>query len=203
LAGKVKFSLEDYGLEAFLAHEDIEPSAEWVDTILAELESCNIFIAIITENFYESDWTDQEIGIAFAYNKKIMPIKLSVDPKGFISRYQALRMDINNIKASCYELVKVIASDAEFANIFRDALIKKFGDSNSYANSAHNTELLLSIEGFNIDQVTDIIKHTINNIQINDCFKARNKLRNFVHDYKDQIGPELLEAFDEAIKPGI
>ena len=201
LAGQLKYALEDYGLEVFLAHEDIEPSAEWVDTIINELKACDIFIPIITENFKESDWTDQEIGIAFAYNKVIIPIKLAADPHGFISRYQALKIDTNKIKSSCCKLVKVISSNPILRDLLnRDDLIKKFGNSRSFENAANNTELLLSIEGFTIHQVTDIIKHTINNKQINESSKARNKLSSFIYDYKDHLDPKLLEAFYEAIK---
>ena len=203
LSGQVKFELEDYALQVFLAHEDIEPSAEWVDTILDELKACDVFIPILTKNFEESDWTDQETGIAIAYNKLIIPIKLSVDPHGFISRYQALKIDINNIKTSCHELIKVISSHPKLRSLFRNALIKKFGDSNNFENASHNTKILLSIEDFTIHQVNDIINHTINNIQINRCYKARDKLRNLIYNYKDGIDARLIEAFYEAIKPGL
>jgi len=167
LAGQIKRALEDYGLEVFLAHEDIEPSTEWVDTILAELEACNVFVPILTANFDKSDWTDQETGIAIAHDKLIIPLRVTVDPHGFILRFQALKADINEIPPSCYKLAKVITSKPVLGGLFRDALIKRFGDSWSFDNATHNTELLLSFEDYTVSQVTEIIRHTIANKQIN------------------------------------
>jgi len=43
----------------------------------------------LTESFAASDWTDQEIGIAVALRKIIVPMKLTLDPYGVIGRYQA------------------------------------------------------------------------------------------------------------------
>jgi hypothetical protein len=200
LAGQIKRALEDYGLEVFLAHEDIEPSTEWVDTILAELEACNVFVPILTANFDKSDWTDQETGIAIAHDKLIIPLKVTVDPHGFILRFQALKADINEILPSCYKLAKVIASKPVLGGLFKDALIKRFGDSWSFDNATHNTELLLSFKDYTVSQVTEIIRHTIANKQINQSFRAQRKLSDFIHEYKDSINPELIQAFYEAIK---
>lgn len=200
IAGQIKHALEDYGLEIFLAHEDIEPLAEWVNTIRAELEACDVFVPILTENFNKSYWTGQETGIAIAHNKLIVPLKVTVDPHGFISHLQALKMDIDGIASSCYKLTEVIASKPIFGDLFRDALIKKFGGSSSFKNAAHNTELLLLFKEYTLRQVTDIISHTIENKQINESFAAQGKLSKFIHKYKDSIDPELLRAFYEAIE---
>jgi len=51
LAGFIKDSLEWYGLEVFIAHEDIEPSDEWQEAIIQNLESTDVFVPIITESF--------------------------------------------------------------------------------------------------------------------------------------------------------
>ena len=200
LAAQIKHELEDYGLEIFMAHEDIEPLAEWVDTIRAELEACDVFIPILTENFDKSDWTDQETGIAIACNTLIIPLKVTADPHGFIARFQALKMDIKKIAPSCYKLAKVIASKPVLGDLFRDGLIKKFGDSWSFDNANRNTKLLLSFEGYTLRQVTNIIGHIIANGQINQSFQARRKLSNYINIYKDSIDHELLQAFYEAIK---
>ncbi len=62
----IKSELEWYGLDVFVAHEDIEPSTEREEAILQNLQSTDIFIPVITENYYSSEWTDQESGIAFS-----------------------------------------------------------------------------------------------------------------------------------------
>ncbi|MFQ5772764.1 MAG: toll/interleukin-1 receptor domain-containing protein [bacterium] len=194
-AGQIKHALEDYGLEVFLAHEDIQPSAQWVDRILAELEACAVFLPILTKNFDKSNWTDQEVGIALALKKLMIPLKITVDPYGFIGRFQALRIDINNITPSCHKLAEAINSSPECGNLFRKALIRKFGDSDSYNNAGHNTELLISFQGYTSYQVTKIVRYTIVNNQINGSYKSKRMLRDFIYGYRNDIHPNLYGSF--------
>jgi len=199
LAGQVKVELAYYGLEVFLAHEDIEPLAEWIDVIFAELKACDVFIPILTENFDRSDWTDQETGIAYVGEKLIIPLKVAVDPHGFIASIQALRLHVGNVKAACKRVARVIASKPGFGDLFRDALIRKFGGSGSYDGAGDNIRLLLSFEGYTSSQVRDMARFTIANGQINRSGSAYRKLLEFVRKYEGLIEPELYRAFREAI----
>lgn len=52
--GKVAKLLKEYGSDAFLAREDTELSAEWVEENLKHLESCTALIAMATPNFSAS-----------------------------------------------------------------------------------------------------------------------------------------------------
>jgi len=108
LAGEIKKHIEGGGHTVFLAHEDIEPSTDWQERILAELRGCDAFLPLLTEHFYKSAWVDQETGVAVAYGKLVVPLKLSVDPRGFIRRIQALRIDPEDIPQSCRELAEVL-----------------------------------------------------------------------------------------------
>lgn len=199
LAGKVKEALEDYGLEVFLAHEDINPSDEWVETIIAELETCDVFLPILTENFGESDYTDQETGIAIARKKLIIPVKVTTNPHGFVSRYQAAKLDISKIRISCHNIAKVVSSKPVLGDLFRDGLIRKFGDSWNFDSANHNTEILLSFEGYNLKHIKSIVTHTIKNTQINQAFKARRALDHFVYQYKKRLGPDIYQEFQSSI----
>jgi hypothetical protein len=48
------------------------------------------FIALMTDNFHESDWTDQEVGYAFARGIPIVAVRLGRNPYGFIGKFQGL-----------------------------------------------------------------------------------------------------------------
>ena len=52
----------------------IESSINWRNHIRTNLQDCNIFIALITTNFKESEMCLAEIGAAWALNKKIYPL---------------------------------------------------------------------------------------------------------------------------------
>lgn len=62
----VKLNLNHYGLDVFLAHEDIEPTEEWQTRILSELKRASVFLPLLTDKFITSKWTAQECGIAVA-----------------------------------------------------------------------------------------------------------------------------------------
>ncbi len=87
LAGTIKEALARYGVKAFIAHEDIDPTVEWQDAILQALKNCKALIALLTHNFESSKWTDQELGVAVAFGKFIVPISVELVPYGFIGKY--------------------------------------------------------------------------------------------------------------------
>lgn len=93
IGGKFKSFIENYcGYEVFIAHDDIPGSSIWEDEIIKSIKNSDLFIPLISREFTRSEFTDQETGIAFYLNRKIIPIKLdSLNPYGFISKYQALQ----------------------------------------------------------------------------------------------------------------
>ena len=76
-AALVKNLLQILGLEAFMAHEDIKPTAEWENFITQKLKQCSVFVPILTKNFHESGWTDQESGAAIIRDMEIIPVSLA------------------------------------------------------------------------------------------------------------------------------
>ena len=88
---KLKRELEKYGINAFVAHNDIEPTKEWQNEIEKALLSMDAFVALITEDFHDSEWTNQEIGFSLAFEIPHIYINLDGNPKGFAAKIQALK----------------------------------------------------------------------------------------------------------------
>jgi hypothetical protein len=61
-ATQLKLALAFYGVDAFVAHEDIRPGAEWLRKIAAALHSCEALLGILHKGVRDSDWCDQEVG---------------------------------------------------------------------------------------------------------------------------------------------
>ena len=91
LANDVKSSFRNYGFASFVAHEDIEPMLEWQSEIERALFSMDLFVALLTDKFNESNWTDQEIGVAIGRQVPVIPVRIGQDPYGFIGKYQAIQ----------------------------------------------------------------------------------------------------------------
>ena len=91
LANDIKHSFLTYRVASFVAHEDIEPMMEWQSQIEEALFSMDLLVALLTSKFSESNWTDQEIGVAIGREVPVVPIRLGKDPYGFIGKYQAIQ----------------------------------------------------------------------------------------------------------------
>lgn len=86
----LKERLAPFGVSAFVAHADIRPTKQWQEEIENALASMDAFVALLTKDFHESDWTDQEVGYALGRGVPVIAIKRGRDPYGFIGKFQAL-----------------------------------------------------------------------------------------------------------------
>ena len=89
-ATKLKDALKAYHISSFVAHEDIMPTLPWQIEIERALNTMDAMLAIHTKGFSESSWTQQEIGFSLGRNIKIISLRIDEDPKGFISKHQAI-----------------------------------------------------------------------------------------------------------------
>jgi hypothetical protein len=110
LAGKVKQILEANGVSAFLAHEDLEVSADWRAEILKHLDTSSALIAMVTDNFVKSVWTNQEVGIAIGKKLALLPLMFggSGTMKGFMEMYQGVTVTENTLDTVVRSIVPTI-----------------------------------------------------------------------------------------------
>ena len=89
-----KASLEAYGFDCFLAHDDLHVSEEWKDRILEELRRIDVFVTLLSRAFVESKWCSQEVGFIVS-RPEVLIVPLSLDgtnPYGFISHLHGIRV---------------------------------------------------------------------------------------------------------------
>ncbi|MFL5816882.1 MAG: toll/interleukin-1 receptor domain-containing protein [Conexibacter sp.] len=89
-AAKLREVLAPWGVDAFVAHDTIEPTLEWRNEIEAALRTCHALCTLLTTDFVESRWCDQEVGFAVARSILVLPVRIEVDPYGFIGKLQAI-----------------------------------------------------------------------------------------------------------------
>ncbi len=90
-ASNLKQCLAKYGIDCFVAHEDIIPSKEWEIEIEKALFTMDALCAIVVPDFIKSQWCDQEVGIALGRRKLVISIDRGHVPYGFFGKYQALK----------------------------------------------------------------------------------------------------------------
>ena len=88
----MKANLAKWGISAFIAHEDIEPSRKWMDEVEAGLETMEVMAAVVEPGFQESDWCDQEVGFALGRKIDIIPLRAGLDPYGFFGKFQGIQI---------------------------------------------------------------------------------------------------------------
>jgi hypothetical protein len=140
VAGKIQSLLRDLGISSFLAHEDIAVSEEWRLTILEEIEKTDLFIPILSANYYGSDWCQQESGIAAFRKTTVIPLSIDgTTPKGFLSHIQSRRIDPNAVRHA--DLFPGLAKrDVAFVI---DAIINMVAESGSFRSAEANFQLIL------------------------------------------------------------
>jgi hypothetical protein len=140
LAGKIRERLLDCGIDAYVAHDMIEPTKEWMDEIEAALRTCDATAAILSEDFVQSQWCDQEIGVSIGRRILIVAIRQGADPHGFIGKYQAIPGDASpmaaeNIAANLQ--TTLIAHDLTKAKM-AEATVHAYAESTSFDDARAN-----------------------------------------------------------------
>jgi len=117
----LKERLRLFGISCFVAHEDIHPTKAWQDEIENALASMDGFVALMTANFHDSDWTDQEVGFAFARGVPIIAVRLGKDPYGFIGKFQGLS---STWPTAAEDVVKILINNDRMFSAYTSALRK-------------------------------------------------------------------------------
>lgn len=196
LAGQIKRTLEGYGLSAFLAHDDIPPVCDWQDEISKNLKKCDVFLPILTQSFCESQWCDQETGMAFALDKFIIPLKVDTAPYGFINKIQACKLDVDNPKRTCQEIIKVL-KDKQFSDRVFDCLVRDLASAPSFDWANDTIKELTKYEKFNKEQINQIIRAAIRNNQFRLSRKGKPFLKSIIEKYAQVIDPFLLSIYNK------
>lgn len=199
LAGNIKTHLQqEYGFNVFLAHDDIQPTREWEEEILSSLSSCDVFIPIITEHFYDSEWTDQETGFALGRDILIISIKFGKNPRGFLKKYQAYNH--RNVESTYKKILKIIVENADLSEAALDSLLRKFGESNSYDSAGNRIYLLLEFESkLSTSQKNEILNLAASNRQIRESNRAKSRLRRFIAENEGELEDEIVTRYRESI----
>jgi len=176
----LKGYLRTLGVSAFVAHEDIEPTLEWQTEIDFALRSMHAMAALLTPEFHSSNWTDQEVGVAVARGAMIVPVKLGLDPYGFIARQQALTGDLTKPGPLAFAIARVLLRQAATGQPMREALAVALERAASFADAKSVASLIETSEGFTPDQLRRIGVSTEANSQV---YYARERLQRYVAEH--------------------
>jgi hypothetical protein len=183
LVSAVKAELATCAVDAFVAHEDIEPVKLWQDQIELALETCDALAALLTEGFHESKWTDQELGFCMSRRVLIIPVRLGVDPYGFIGRYQALAPK-KEAAAIGHAIFAVLISHELTSGKIAPLLVDQFSGSTSFVAARRNADLIRSIVRWTPEHLREIEQALEKNDQLSRAYGVPEIVRAIVEKHR-------------------
>lgn len=148
--GALRRALEEMGIAAFVAHDQIEPTRQWQEEIEAALSSCDALAAVLTPDFVDSSWCDQEVGYGMARGVLIVPLGVGADPHGFIGKYQCMRAredeDAQAVARRLFDLLIQHEKTAErMLPVIAMGIVKRYARSRSFDNARENFDQVKKI----------------------------------------------------------
>jgi nucleoside 2-deoxyribosyltransferase len=169
-AHRLDKALEGFGISSFVAHDTIEPIANWREEILKALKTMDALLAFVTNDFGGSDWTNQEVGFALGRDIPVIPIKVQdSDPAGFLSSLQAVRANLEQCEASSTVIFNIIAKKMPEEKL-KNALVSSFLMSPSFSETRKRFDLLRrSVQQLSKEDLSKIKVGFHENRQLWDC----------------------------------
>jgi hypothetical protein len=199
LAAEVSSFFIQCGLETFMAHEHIEVSHQWQDTIMEKLDEADIFVAVLTEDYLKSHYCIQESGIAVFCEEELTIIPLSINgtlPPGFMKHIQAKRFVPSEDNDAL-----LFSGLANFDDRFAiDISINRLGTSRSYAQAEKWFGMLMPLLGrATFQQKLDVLEAAAGNNQFGAARACRGGLLELFERYRDRLAPRDENRLDQVL----
>jgi hypothetical protein len=168
--------LESYGIEAFVAHEDIAPTAEWQSEIESALATMDGLVALLAPGFKESNWCDQEVGVAIGRQIPIIAVRNSLDPYGFIGKYQAVQGAGKSADILASELFELLIQQPGIGAKITSALVQQLANSYSFQRSKDLVSMIESSPYLNIKHIASMQEAVDSNSQVSSSWGVPEKV---------------------------
>lgn len=129
----------------------------------------HLLLALLTEDFSQSKWADQEVGVAIGRGVHVIPVRMGKDLYGFMERYQAISgslesSDIEN------ELLAYAFDEDSLEDVAIDSFILAVRNSDSYKCSRQLATYLPKIRQLNSAQEAALVEAYNGNRQVHEAY---------------------------------
>lgn len=156
----LKEALTPFQIDAFVAHDDIEPSSEWQIEIEEALKSMDAMVAIIRPGFSSSKWCDQEVGFALGSGKFVLPLTKEDTPHGFLAKIQALKVEGLEIKQIAEKISNLMIKKPLPSARMADVLVEGLVNAHSWETARRITKLLEKVPELSSSQLERLVNAT-------------------------------------------
>lgn len=197
---QLQAALRTYGISAFVAHVDIEPTKRWQEEIEAGLYSMDALAAILMPGFKESNWTDQEIGIAIGRSVLVIPVMRGSIPYGFISKYQGLHAEGRTVAGVSESIFKILVASPKTRTRMLSCLIETTVRAASEKEALEKLDHLGSIEQIPRQYLEQLRDSATSSVALS-ATKPLQALNTLLakHKIKPVVSTKVAEPFDDDI----
>jgi hypothetical protein len=163
---------------------------EWQGEIELALRSMHALVALVTPDFRESNWTDQEIGWALGRGLPVIPVRLGADPYGFAGKVQAVAGDLTSPAILAESLVEVLRRNRNTHGEIRRAFVSAFEEAKSFAMAKALCAHIVEIDDFTDEEIDRIKKACLENDQVKGSFGVISKI-------EKKLGPVAVSVAED------
>ncbi|OGR41947.1 MAG: hypothetical protein A2X35_11610 [Elusimicrobia bacterium GWA2_61_42] len=175
-AAKLSAFLSKFNMAAFVAHEAIEPTIPWQSEIKIALNTMDVFLALLTSNFRNSKWTDQEVGFAVAKKAVIIHVRDGQDPYGFIGETQSLSMPIEENENLGMEIISILLKNPVLKSRVRETLFVTLENIGNFTYACKTMKLLQKAGAFSEQEIQRIREAAARNTYVRDAYNVKDFL---------------------------
>jgi len=186
VAANLQDALLKYGISAFVAHNDIEPTDEWQTQIETALATCDSLIALLHDGFHSSNWTDQELGYAMGQGVPVFSVHFGQAPYGFIGRFQAFAGRNKSGAELAQEIFDGLRKHKQTQSLMSEVLVEQFEQSGSFAEAKTRMTYLEDLDKWEPSFTARIRAAATANSQINGSYGIPHRVERLARKWLHQ-----------------
>lgn len=181
IANNLSQALRYYGITAFVAKNDIDPGDAWRDVIEKSLFTSDALVAILTPQFYHSQWCQQEVGFGLGRNIFCLPLKKNEisNPSGIFGKCQALDViGDTDSKIVAKKIYDSFSSNEKTSKEYSMQIVKLLLQSSDKEEAIHWGKLLPDFKNAGTTSIRFLYDNYDKNeiLQCNDVLELSNQI---------------------------
>ncbi|PMN90826.1 toll/interleukin-1 receptor domain-containing protein [Enterovibrio norvegicus] len=181
---RLQSALRRYAISSFVAHEDIEPTKEWQNEIEAGLRTMDALAAILMDGFKESNWCDQEVGVAVGRDVLIIPVRKGLDPYGFIGKYQGIQAAEKTVAEVAEAIFKTLVKSPKTNVKIISALSNSISQANDIEDALDKVNVMKSLDNVSSEALENLKQQVLENKILVESPDFISSLNNMLSKFK-------------------
>jgi hypothetical protein len=136
--------------------------------------------AIISPDFIESHWCDQEVGFAFGRGKLVVPLCKESVPHGFLGKYQGFQAKGLEPGDVAERIFQILLAHELTADRLADALVDNVALANNFKSAKGAMTLLERVPHLTQTRVARLVQSITDNKQVGDSIGVPERIRALV-----------------------